>query len=171
TLQMGREPLRHRWAAICRDHGDAVRQLQSFADGGETGYRGRAAAGAGAVPAEADLPTIAAAWVTGAEIAWASRYSQRVRKVALPSYPFTRMRCWIDPERHGMKIAAQSDAPVRSASFGSGRRVQGPGGASSLPALAERVWHPDPEAAHVEIDESLIPPVLFVVTQSTELLG
>jgi len=170
TLQMGREPLRHRWAAICRDRGDAVRKLQSFADGDEADYCGRAAPDAAAVPADADLTTIAAMWVTGAEIDWASRHSQRGRKVALPSYPFTRIRCWIDPERHGTEITAQSDVRARFASLGSRQRAEGQGAASCLSALAERVWRPDP-AANVEIDKSLIPPVLFVVTPATELLG
>lgn len=175
TLQLGREPLSERWTAVCRDRGDAVRHLLSFAAGGQAGHRGRAQPGATAVRADADPETIAAQWATGAEVDWASRSPRQHRRVALPSYPFTRMRCWIDPRRHATAFDTPAGAGPRAEpaapANGSGRRADGQGVSSSPPALAQRVWRPDPSATAGGGDEPSLQPVLVLVTRATERLG
>ncbi|MFG2082101.1 amino acid adenylation domain-containing protein [Micromonospora tulbaghiae] len=116
TLQVGREPLRERLAVIAADVADLAAQLERFLAGDATGVlRGRAPAGAaplrvGPDPAEVPLPTLAQQWVRGADVDWARLHPSGRRLVALPSYPFATVRCWL-PE-----AAATPAVPPRAAS-------------------------------------------------------
>lgn len=57
-------------------------------------------------------------WSVGVALDWARSGPRGVRKVALPSYPFQRTRCWVDPPLHAAAPAvaaarpANSDAPI-----------------------------------------------------------
>jgi amino acid adenylation domain-containing protein len=121
TLQSGREALRERWAVIADTRDGARALLRAFADGGTDGgtggMLGRAvpgeagsgtafpatAAGAAAVGGDAasaaagiaSQVALARRWTAGGDADWA-RHGARGRIVELPSYPFARLRCWID---------------------------------------------------------------------------
>jgi acyl transferase domain-containing protein/acyl carrier protein len=50
---------------------------------------------------------VARLWTVGAEVDWAGVSShERRRRVRLPTYPFERVRCWIDPPKAGQRLAA-----------------------------------------------------------------
>ncbi len=61
-------------------------------------------------PADAfALGTLGRLWLAGAEVDWAAVHPGRGRRVALPSYPFERVRHWIEP------AAAPAPPPQASA--------------------------------------------------------
>nr|AAY32965.1 DszB [Sorangium cellulosum]CAI43933.1 DisB protein [Sorangium cellulosum] len=108
TLQVGREALELRLAVVA----DTVEALLSALDGYLrdpevpapgvfTGQAdGDASSGAAAPPAQAlRTPEEAARrWVAGAAIDWEALYPLRdARRIPLPTYPFDRRRCWLDP--------------------------------------------------------------------------
>ncbi|HSN98381.1 MAG TPA: SDR family NAD(P)-dependent oxidoreductase, partial [Candidatus Nanopelagicales bacterium] len=105
TLQVGREPMEARVAFVARDLLDAQRQLAACLAGPtEAIHRGtvsRLAPDAGRdqsaarAAAEGDLEKLASLWVQGARIDWASLYSSRPARVALPTYPFARDSYWV----------------------------------------------------------------------------
>ncbi len=64
---------------------------------------------------DGDLAALAAAWTAGAAIDWALLWGDRPpRRIALPTYPFDKLRCWVeidpeapsvlDPEAHSRKL-------------------------------------------------------------------
>ncbi|MGY4743247.1 amino acid adenylation domain-containing protein [Streptomyces sp. ATMOS53] len=59
-----------------------------------------------------DLTAVAAHWVVGAEPDWSRLTPPGARRIALPTYPFARRRCWI-PAPPALHPEAQ--APARSA--------------------------------------------------------
>jgi len=71
------------------------------------------------------LSTLGRFWLNGKEVDWNSLHvDDRCRRVALPTYPFERKRCWIDPpatpeqqmlEQPTMKQAIEHSAPSTSA--------------------------------------------------------
>uniref|UniRef100_UPI003BEEC380 amino acid adenylation domain-containing protein n=1 Tax=Burkholderia arboris TaxID=488730 RepID=UPI003BEEC380 len=119
TLQAGREPLRERWAAPCDDIDAAIALLRAFADGEAVGVRGQAVPQAASCDVGLPLDALARAWVSGQHVDW----PRAAAWVALPGYPFTRMRCWIDRVDDGVAPPAP---PV---------------------PLAERVWRPAGDSA------------------------
>ncbi|WP_175959406.1 amino acid adenylation domain-containing protein [Burkholderia pyrrocinia] len=142
TLQAGREPLRERWAAPCDSIEAAIALLRAFADGETVGVRGQAVPQAATCDAALPLDVLARAWVSGQHVDW----PRAAAWAALPGYPFTRMRCWIDALDDGVAPPAP---PV---------------------ALAERVWRPagDPPAAAGGHDDG---PVLCIAGQTTRALA
>ncbi|MEO6082658.1 MAG: SDR family NAD(P)-dependent oxidoreductase [Umezawaea sp.] len=116
TLRVGREPLRERLAVIASDIDTLREQLEHFVAGVPGGVvRGRALssgyAGDQVGPGGA-LPAVAEHWVGGGTVNWAP--SGRI--VALPTYPFARMRCWLPetavahPPRTA--VAARPEVPL-----------------------------------------------------------
>ncbi|HEV2734541.1 MAG TPA: thioester reductase domain-containing protein, partial [Longimicrobiaceae bacterium] len=101
TLHVGRAPFAHRFAAVCRDAGDALRALAE----GEGAVLGRAREGADGV--DAHLPAAAAgareallavgrAWAAGVEVDWEALHEgERRHRVPLPTYPFEREYYWL----------------------------------------------------------------------------
>ncbi|WP_394849111.1 SDR family NAD(P)-dependent oxidoreductase [Pendulispora brunnea] len=82
TLQVGREPLEHRWACsavtIEEAHATLIRYVH-----GHTG--------------DEELPELLQRWVQGASIDWPALYAEsRPRRVSLPTYPFARDRYWLN---------------------------------------------------------------------------
>jgi acyl transferase domain-containing protein len=54
----------------------------------------------GAAPGErreAFLRTLATLYVRGAALDWRTLYPRTGNDVELPTYPFQRVRCWLDP--------------------------------------------------------------------------
>lgn len=127
TLQVGREPLAERWAAVVSGIDGAAAALSSFVRGGRAGIRGRAAPTAERVTAVEDLSGLAARWAAGAAVDWGLLGHKGRRLLRLPGYRFDSCRCWIDTIGDGGAVAA---APVTDT---------GPGRAA---VLAERVWRP-----------------------------
>ncbi|MFM7527900.1 MAG: beta-ketoacyl synthase N-terminal-like domain-containing protein [Nodosilinea sp.] len=95
TAQVGRSHWNYRLAILANSQEDLQAKLVRIVSGG-TGadvWQGRAAAGW--VENEAvsgDLPEVARRYVAGANFDWATLYSQRLRRISLPSYPFQRQR-------------------------------------------------------------------------------
>jgi polyketide synthase PksN len=100
TLQVGRQQLEQRWAAVADSIPDLLaridRSLAGVAD--PRVFTGNARSGR--PPArpqpDADLSTIARAWVLGAPVDWEAmpRHAAAYR-TALPHYPFERKRYWL----------------------------------------------------------------------------
>ena len=99
TLQVGREPMEHRWA-VCVDSLDLLRQrLQSFLQGAASDcHRGRAPRlKAVSENTESLEPQeLLAGWVLGSAVSWDRLYDGRPpRRISLPTYPFARDRYWL----------------------------------------------------------------------------
>ncbi|GAB2890585.1 hypothetical protein GCM10027093_27050 [Paraburkholderia jirisanensis] len=153
TLQLGREALRERWAAPCSSMAEALVLLRALGAGAEVGVYGRATPQAQAQACAASLPLdeVARAWVTGQQVSW-----QRSGPwLALPGYPFMRIRCWIDGIGDAVDVPA---APILPAAPGA-------------PApLAERVWRPAGAALPASVRQ-VDAPVLCVVNAATRALA
>src|SRR6185369_13946382 len=71
-------------------------------------------AGEGRPDVEVLLEAAGRLWIAGAEIDWERlqgiNQGARRRRVRLPTYPFERQRCWIDPPAPGARPATSPDA-------------------------------------------------------------
>ncbi|AEW95938.1 MULTISPECIES: SDR family NAD(P)-dependent oxidoreductase [Streptomycetaceae] len=121
TTQTGRDALEERLALVVADRGQLAAALRAFLDGREDPARvhhgtvkrpvtGRESEVRRAL-AERDATALARLWTAGAPVEWRALYPQGTpRRVALPSYPFTRRRCWVRtageaaPERPGAEF-------------------------------------------------------------------
>ncbi|MGW2597892.1 SDR family NAD(P)-dependent oxidoreductase [Streptomyces klenkii] len=132
TTQTGREPMAERLAVVASDADELRSVLRAFLDGDRTaGYRGSVtgASGAAAVPDSTDPHVLARSWAAGAAPDWRALHRGRTaRKVALPLYPFARVRCWVDA---APAVPAEAPAPA--------------------PAPVQRVPEPAPEALPVDV--------------------
>jgi acyl transferase domain-containing protein len=106
TLAVGRRAFPYRVAVACRDLAGAVAAL----DPDRLAALAAVPAASGAAPApdpaggrallggEEDARELGRRWALGAEVDWEGLYAGGTeRRVALPTYPFQRRRCWIDP--------------------------------------------------------------------------
>jgi amino acid adenylation domain-containing protein len=106
TLQLGREPMSHRWAAVARSLPELLeilctalvnRRLDDDAPpGGVVGvvHDGHSAAEDRASVGDLDL--MAARWVAGAPVCWEALYEHSLpRRIHAPTYPFARDRHWL----------------------------------------------------------------------------
>ena len=89
------------------------------------------------------LRALGEAWSCGVEIAWEKVYGHReCRRVELPSYPFERRRCWVEPA--GAVSAPTVSVPALSGPALSGPAVPGSGvepvamPVSNAPAVSAR---------------------------------
>ncbi|WP_438431720.1 SDR family NAD(P)-dependent oxidoreductase [Gorillibacterium sp. sgz500922] len=58
------------------------------------------------------LESIAASYVLGTEVPWKRMYrGSGARRVSLPTYPFDRKRCWVEPPQHG-KFQTTVESPL-----------------------------------------------------------
>src|SRR5262249_4350705 len=59
---------------------------------------------------EALMRGLAKLWVEGGTVKWEELWrGERRRRVKLPTYPFERVRCWIDPDHQINKIPEQTN--------------------------------------------------------------
>jgi acyl transferase domain-containing protein/acyl carrier protein len=125
--------------------------------------------------AEHLLEAVGRLWAAGAEVDWKSFCGgERRQRVELPTYPFERQRCWIEPPRGGKALASQGTgervgladwfyAPVwkQSPLARPGRSVAGPSWLILLDEtgfgerLAERLQRDGAEVATVAAGDSL----------------
>ena len=104
TLQVGREAMQERLALVVAQLDELIDRLGEWTERGASAnvYRGSRVARRGARQplkvtkvAEQDLIALASKWVGGGEIDWESLYTEKPRRISLPSYPFARERYWI----------------------------------------------------------------------------
>lgn len=87
TLAVGRRPFPYRAALACPNLAEAVAGLSGLLATGER---------VGGSPE--DLVDLGRHWVDGGEVDWGRLHGGgAARRVPLPTYPFQRRRCWIDP--------------------------------------------------------------------------
>ncbi|MBZ5536433.1 MAG: amino acid adenylation domain-containing protein [Acidobacteriia bacterium] len=64
------------------------------------------------------LTALGRLWMAGVTVDWPAFYAQEQRRrVALPTYPFERQRCWIEPDRsvgHRASLSLAAAAPTES---------------------------------------------------------
>lgn len=129
TLQAGREPLEERAAWLVRDLADAVAQLGQWArSGGSATVQGNAKRPTDEIQrlrdtgtetavvaqhiSSGDLLGLARLWVAGARVEWRAMWgAQHSARVALPGYPFARLRCWV-PGRDERLAEGKVSAPI-----------------------------------------------------------
>ncbi|MCZ9353748.1 amino acid adenylation domain-containing protein, partial [Streptomyces mutabilis] len=179
TLQVGREALRERFAAVVTGSEKLLGLLDRFAAGHTPDgvLHGRAPGDAppagppaapepGAARAEA-LHRLAAHWVAGGAVAWDELYAVRPSLVPLPSYPFARDRYWLpdaaaDPTTHTTPGTRRPEEPP----------VPEAPGATGEPAeatvLYTPVWTP---AAPLPEGGAVTGRVVCVFTRRTEPLA
>ncbi len=129
TLQVGREAMEVRFAAIVSSIKETVNILKGFAEGNtehENSYLGgekKSKTGFAALAADdamqdtirkwiaqRKLNQLAELWVNGANVAWIDMYGyQKPRLISLPSYPFAGERYWV-PEPVSQPVAEQIHA-------------------------------------------------------------
>ncbi|MEU6231860.1 SDR family NAD(P)-dependent oxidoreductase [Kitasatospora sp. NPDC047058] len=130
TLRVGREPLAERLAFVAADLADAAARLTAVGrgDGGQWLHRGRVeqhpplaglfADGVGgeeflaAQIRAGDDDLLGRMWVSGITLDWDLLHRLRPaarRRVPLPTYPFARVRHWLDA---GPEVSATVPAPV-----------------------------------------------------------
>ncbi|MET0335927.1 MAG: SDR family NAD(P)-dependent oxidoreductase [Rhizobacter sp.] len=144
TLQSGREAMQARLAVVVGSQAELLAALQSFLDAAHEGHEPQAAvplsigdedsapmarerrrshqqeaAQVAKLIAERDLAGLAQHWVRGSEIDWAQLHGNgRVRWLRLPTYPFSRQRCWLDADGSH----AEQRTTLRGASVGEALR-------------------------------------------------
>lgn len=117
TLQVGREAMEERLALTASSVGELVEKLAGFLNG-EDGidglYRGQLKGNKETLSlfaADEDLQAAIEAWVSkrkyaklldlwvkGLAFDWSRLYEgNRPRRISLPSYPFAKQRCWVEP--------------------------------------------------------------------------
>ncbi|MEV5142752.1 SDR family NAD(P)-dependent oxidoreductase, partial [Streptomyces syringium] len=123
TTQIGREAMEERLAVVASDTAELRSVLRAFLDGSETaGYRGTVTGrSTAATPDSTDPHVLARGWAAGAAPDWRALHRDRkARKVALPHYPFARVRCWVDvapPAQAPRPVAAPAAVRPRAAAF------------------------------------------------------
>ncbi|MFI6847351.1 SDR family NAD(P)-dependent oxidoreductase [Kitasatospora sp. NPDC050467] len=127
TLQVGREAMRERLGVVVDSLPGLVARLTAFAAGEEAEglVRGRASGDSEALArlaaderlddalAGRDLATLLDLWVRGVTVDWTGLDDgEAPARIALPAYPFSRDRYWIDTSR---TAAAVAGTPVEQA--------------------------------------------------------
>jgi pimeloyl-ACP methyl ester carboxylesterase/acyl carrier protein len=128
TLQVGREPMEERLAVIVNSLEALQEKLTQYTQGQseiEHFYQGNIKTSK--VDSELlnqgdDLKKIgtdkdgliqlAQQWVSGIEINWqsVSRSHNQSKRIALPTYPFERRRCWVQITPHSVSVSSQQKA-------------------------------------------------------------
>ncbi|HSO00132.1 MAG TPA: methyltransferase, partial [Candidatus Nanopelagicales bacterium] len=170
TLQVGRQHFEHRLAILARSVEELIEKLEEHAGGlrcaGLWSGRclpsshalrllGESAEGVVLIDSlmrKGAVTDVARLWVEGVAIPWASFPRARgERRVPLPGYPFTAIRCWIEEDAQATpRAAGQATLPAP--------RASAEGGASSiLDAMVEPVAQYLAEQRYdtEEIDEGL----------------
>ncbi|AUX43601.1 uncharacterized protein SOCE26_050510 [Sorangium cellulosum] len=126
TLQVGREPMEFRFAAVVPTKQALFRRLRQFLRGEGRGvdYLAGAVEGSasrakapepGGSAGPGGLEALASAWVAGVPVDFAGLHPIPPRRVSLPTYPFARIRCWIDDAGETESSAlTSSPSPVTS---------------------------------------------------------
>ncbi|MFF7240917.1 SDR family NAD(P)-dependent oxidoreductase [Streptomyces collinus] len=109
TLQHGREAWADRMVVLASTADELTGRLRAGTGTGVwTGsVRGRAASRA-AAPAAADPAGLAAAWTSGATVAWPGTG----RRLPLPGYPFEELRCWLTDRMWAPSPAGPATHPL-----------------------------------------------------------
>ncbi|PPK67116.1 SDR family NAD(P)-dependent oxidoreductase [Actinokineospora auranticolor] len=132
TLRVGREPMAERLAFVATDLADAAAKLSAIGggEGGQWLHRGRVRQN----PELADLFTAGAGgeefltaqvragqddllgrlWVSGVAVDWAvldRLRPRRRRRVPLPTYPFARVRHWLDTDTRPTQVTPEPPGP------------------------------------------------------------
>ncbi|MBV8707816.1 MAG: methyltransferase, partial [Acidobacteriaceae bacterium] len=106
TLQQGRDAYRYRWAAV-------IKHLDDLLDPALKSWQGCVEISDSHTDPES-IQDAAMAWVKGSAIP--ERFLSIGRRVPLPTYPFERIRCWIDApammaEQRQQRICGPSEQP------------------------------------------------------------
>lgn len=94
--------------ALLGSLGADVEVVDGAADG-RPALTGLVADGTAIQARSAVLDVIGQLWLSGAEIDWSAMHTASRRRVPLPTYPFQRRRCWIDPNPGGEPAGTQQD--------------------------------------------------------------
>ncbi len=94
TLQLGRDALRTRLAVVV-DSVPALRRALAAIGAGQHAAIQTARKAMPAIPADADLTSIATAWTHGGAVDWKILHPLPRRRVELPPYPFALTRFWL----------------------------------------------------------------------------
>jgi acyl transferase domain-containing protein/NAD(P)-dependent dehydrogenase (short-subunit alcohol dehydrogenase family)/SAM-dependent methyltransferase len=157
TSQFGREAMAERVALVVSDLDEMRDALRHFLDGAADHrvHRGTAV-GRGAPADGTDLTALARAWASGAPVDFSALHAGRPRhRIALPLYPFTRMRCWIDrPQARPVSPGPVTPPPA-------------PAVAQEPVAMHVPVWEPAPVAAA----SAPAGPAVVIHTEATAVLA
>ncbi|MGP6087641.1 SDR family NAD(P)-dependent oxidoreductase [Antarctobacter jejuensis] len=100
TLAVGRTALRCRFACVATDLEELAAILRRWQDGEPGGWRLTedvlAVAEQGAAPAPTDAETACAAFLDGQKVDWSQIWPDPPARISLPTYPFQRVRCWVE---------------------------------------------------------------------------
>ncbi|MBU8854956.1 SDR family NAD(P)-dependent oxidoreductase [Bacillus sp. FJAT-26377] len=114
TLQVGREPMEERLAIVVGSIEELIKELNLYCkDGKSSKYflnnvkkqkgnlelfveKDKEKKSTNEHPEENGLFRTVELWLSGKNINWDILYNEQPQKISLPTYPFLKMRCWID---------------------------------------------------------------------------
>jgi acyl transferase domain-containing protein len=133
TLQVGREAMEERLAFVVSSIKQLTRKLQAYVTGTrdiESTHRGQVTRGKERLALLRQDPDVAETligkyiaagkpaklldlWVNGLDVGWHRLYGEvKPRRIALPLYPFSKERCWIDAADSRHAVARSAGPPT-----------------------------------------------------------
>lgn len=98
TLQTGRKAHEYRVAFIAWDANSLIKLLEEYLAGNTSDqvYINEGKLTSRSANTSKNLTEIASNWVIGQSVEWKKLYNATPTKVSLPTYPFEKVRCWIE---------------------------------------------------------------------------
>ncbi|MBU2580836.1 MAG: SDR family oxidoreductase [Alphaproteobacteria bacterium] len=174
TLQSGRMEFAHRLAVVADSHQAAAEAFEQRAASASPSFQGCDAT------TGSQIDRIANRWETGGDIDWrALREDPLMRRVALPGYPFARVRCWPEHDVALVRDNAEGSIAVRETRQPWRQMLYLPSWARTAPPVSGRQpWQgtyiflspADPQPGHVagQIEDLLTHPNVRVVNVRTD---
>lgn len=133
TLQTGRKEMKYRVIFIVKNIRELATELQAFIEGKKSDGYFQGTAGTGKKPAESidddddyrelikhwfikkKIRKLAQLWANGTKLDWKLLYNETYPlRVSLPTYPFAKVRCWIDTLAATPKPASRDNVAINA---------------------------------------------------------
>ena len=182
TLQVGREAMKYRLATVVNDAETLKRNLKDFLEQKKRDQLlfgkakklttlGKMSKGEDEAKllqdliAHRDWERLAAMWVEGYAINWQTCYQTHYTRVALPIYPFAKIRCWINTTNGDLRTRVRQkellsppenyDAAFKSQELGT-TPAKKPGVLYAIPQWRRQPLTPDLQLNQTGVDQLIV---------------